>query len=100
MCARYHVGYPARNCSSPVAALDPGLPILLGDLNYMKSMNHMYVSRRLEVDGWGGNPQRLAHVGLSAVYDCVERVCRGINGWGGPAVQVGKGIWAVNPACG
>ena len=67
MCARYHVGYPARNCSSPVAALDPGLPILLGDLNYMKSMNHMYVSRRLEVDGWGGIPSASSPLGLSAV---------------------------------
>lgn len=71
MCARYHVGYLDRNCSSPVAALDPGLPILLGDLNYMKSMNHMCVSRRLEVDGWGGNPQRLTPW-VCRLYDCVE----------------------------
>ena len=78
-CARYHVGYPARNRSSPVAAQDPGLPILLGDLNYMKYMNCMYVSKQL----WAGIS---SPVGLSAV----------LRGW---FVYSGRSTAAV-PPCG
>ena len=92
MCARDHVGYPARNCSSPVAALDPGLPILLAGRSELHEVHESHVCLEASRGRWlGGNPHRLAHVGLSAVCLCRATLCRGINGWGGPAVQVGKG---------